>query len=276
MYGRFVARGPWAYSATSRSTLWVMKVAAGRVAITARSTGATVDAQTGDYVAIRDEDEFVLASHPLGRSGPCPAANTPVVRGVARHGQDGPLTDLRAMTISATNLPMPAVLRLVAGTDTNAALDATFGLLEHERDRDDPDAARVTSRLADVLAAHARRAVAATTGLPPLLDHPRLGRAARAMHDDLARPWTVATLAREVHLSRAGFAAAFHEETGESPLAMLRRWRLREAKRLLRETTLSLMEIALRVGYESAPALSRAFTRQEKVAPGQWRRSPST
>jgi transcriptional regulator GlxA family with amidase domain len=92
------------------------------------------------------------------------------------------------------------------------------------------------------------------------------------MQDGLSRPWTVASLAREARMSRAAFAASFREATGESPLGMLRRWRLCEAKRLLRETGLTLTEIALRVGYESAPALSRAFSRQENIAPGEWRR----
>ncbi|MET1071271.1 MAG: helix-turn-helix transcriptional regulator [Umezawaea sp.] len=63
------------------------------------------------------------------------------------------------------------------------------------------------------------------------------------------------------------FAAAFHEVAGRSPL---RQWRLCEAKRLLRETSLALQEIALLVGYESEPALSRAFTRREGLPPGEW------
>ncbi|MDP9795396.1 AraC-like DNA-binding protein [Catenuloplanes nepalensis] len=281
MYGRFVAHGPWAFAAASRSTLWIMRVAEGHVAVTARSDGRTVEASAGDYLVIRDDDEFVLADRPVPAGGACPTAATPVVRGLARHGDAGPRTDLRAMTIETTARPvrpglLPAVLRLTVDAAASAALEATFALLEHERDRGEPGAGPVTDRLADVLVTHALRAVAATTAtrpatLLPLFDDPGLGRAARAMQEDLAYPWTVAALAREAHMSRAAFAAEFRAATGETPLALLRRWRLCQAKRLLRETTLTQTEIALRVGYDSAPALSRAFTHQENIAPGRWR-----
>ncbi|MDR7279090.1 AraC-like DNA-binding protein [Catenuloplanes atrovinosus] len=281
MYGRFVARGPWAFSVPTGSSIWIMRVAEGRVMVTTRSDGRTVGAVSGDYLVIPDGDEVVVADRPVVAGDACPARRTPVVRGLARHGQAGPRTDLQAMAFGAAGSPvrsgpLPAVLRLETDTETAAALDATFGLLEHERARGETDADLVTARLAEVLMTHTLRALTATlktgTGTSPrLFGDPRLARAARAMRDDLAYPWTVAALAREAHMSRAAFAAAFRQAAGESPLALLRRWRLCEAKRLLRETPLSLNEIALRVGYESAPALSRAFTRQERIAPGRWR-----
>jgi AraC-like DNA-binding protein len=93
------------------------------------------------------------------------------------------------------------------------------------------------------------------------------------MHGDLARGWTVETLAREAGLSRSTFAATFKAVTGDSPLEYLTRWRIYRAKVLLRGSELSLMEIAERVGYETDTALSRAFRRFEGVAPGQWRRN---
>jgi transcriptional regulator GlxA family with amidase domain len=43
------------------------------------------------------------------------------------------------------------------------------------------------------------------------------------------------------------------------------------AKSLLRATPLSVQEIAVRVGYDTGTALSRAFVRTEGVAPGAWR-----
>lgn len=272
MYGRFVAHGSWAFSAPSRSSLWIMRVAAGRVAITAGSDGSMVRAEAGDYVVMRDGETFTMAAGSATAVEAWPPASSA--------GGDGPVTDLRAMAIGAppprTARHGPGLLRLDADPGTAAALDATFGLLEHERDRAEPGADLVTSRLGDVLATHALRAIAATTAARPaalltLMDDPRIGRAARAMHDDLAHPWTVASLAREAHMSRAAFAAAFREAAGESPVGLLRRWRLCQAKRLLRETTMTLTEIALQVGYESAPALSRAFGRQEQMTPGRWR-----
>ena len=109
-------------------------------------------------------------------------------------------------------------------------------------------------------------------GLAGLKDD-RLAAAICAMHGDLARGWTVETLAREAGLSRSTFAATFKAVTGDTPLDYLTRWRMYRAKVLLRGSELSLMEIAERVGYETDMALSRTFSRFEGVAPGKWRRN---
>ncbi|MFG1606597.1 AraC family transcriptional regulator [Actinoplanes sp. NPDC049265] len=285
MYGRFVAHGPWAFTADSGAGVWVLSVAAGRAAITAPEAGVTVVAETGDRVVIGDRQPVVVTDGSTAAAAACPATATPVVRGLARHGRTGPLTDLRAMRIGAPARsrpgPLPALLRLDPDPGTTAALDATFALLEHERDSGAPGAGLVLDRLADVLITHTVRAVATTTAARPstllsMLNDPQIGRAAQAMRGDLAHPWTVASLAREARMSRAGFAASFRRTTGYSPFALLRHWRLCEAKRLLGTTGLTLTEIALRVGYESAPALSRAFSRQEQVTPGEWRRRGTT
>ena len=47
----------------------------------------------------------------------------------------------------------------------------------------------------------------------------------------------------------------------------------RSGPSLLRDTPLTLQEIAVRVGYDSGAALSRVFTRREGASPGAWRRS---
>jgi len=78
------------------------------------------------------------------------------------------------------------------------------------------------------------------------------------MHADLARTWTVDALAREAHMSRSAIAAAFKARTGDTPLGYLTSWRMYRAKALLRDTSLSLHEIASRVGYETGAALSAA------------------
>lgn len=43
------------------------------------------------------------------------------------------------------------------------------------------------------------------------------------------------------------------------------------ARRLLRETNISVGELAARVGYESEAAFSRAFRRSVGVPPATWR-----
>jgi transcriptional regulator GlxA family with amidase domain len=52
----------------------------------------------------------------------------------------------------------------------------------------------------------------------------------------------------------------------------LKEWRMMVAANLLQSQPLPLSAVAERVGYDSAAAFSRVFTRQFGVAPGQYRR----
>jgi len=66
-------------------------------------------------------------------------------------------------------------------------------------------------------------------------------------------------------------AARFTALVGQSPMAYLKRWRLQLAATLLRQEGVALSSVAERVGYESTPAFSRAFTRLFGVSPGRYR-----
>src|SRR5689334_872188 len=74
-------------------------------------------------------------------------------------------------------------------------------------------------------------------------------------------PWTVEEIAREVAMSRSLLAQRFTDMVGESPMQYLTSWRMHLARRLLRETRLSMAEVGLQVGYSSEAAFSRAFRR---------------
>jgi AraC-like DNA-binding protein len=103
------------------------------------------------------------------------------------------------------------------------------------------------------------------------LRDPAIASALSLIHDRPAEPWSVEGLAREVATSRATFARRFRRLVGETPVAYLTRWRMCLAAKLLSESDASLEEIATRVGYESAAALSKAFRRSTGAAPGQFR-----
>ena len=93
------------------------------------------------------------------------------------------------------------------------------------------------------------------------------------MHERPAEPWTLATLARSVNLSRATLARRFTELVGEPPLTYLTRWRMDLAARRLREPNEPVNVIAHGVGYTSEFAFSRAFTRLRGEPPGRYRRA---
>ena len=74
-------------------------------------------------------------------------------------------------------------------------------------------------------------------------------------------------------MSRSTFAALFKSVTGVSPLVYLTRWRVQRAKTLLSDPSMSVLDVAIAVGYESDTALNRAFRKFEQIPPGAWRRS---
>jgi AraC-like DNA-binding protein len=105
------------------------------------------------------------------------------------------------------------------------------------------------------------------------LHDPHVGRALQLMHAEPARAWTVDDLAAQSALSRAALGKKFAGLVGHSPMQYLAAWRMHLARNLLRESKLSVGEIAERVGYESEAAFNRAFHRIIGAPPASWRRS---
>jgi AraC-like DNA-binding protein len=134
----------------------------------------------------------------------------------------------------------------------------------------------VLSRLVEVLLIEALRSISgedAPAGLLRGLSDARLAPALRQMHGQLARPWTVAQLAKVAALSRSAFFERFTQTLGAAPMAYLLGWRMAVAKGLLRGQALSLAEVAERVGYGSASAFSTAFSRHVGLSPSLYARS---
>jgi AraC-like DNA-binding protein len=99
-----------------------------------------------------------------------------------------------------------------------------------------------------------------------------IGRALGKLHERPEHGWTLDELAREVGVSRSVLAERFSHFVGVPPMQYLGQWRMQLAARLLAGTSLSLAEIASRVGYGSETALSRAYKRWVGVTPADWRR----
>lgn len=99
-----------------------------------------------------------------------------------------------------------------------------------------------------------------------------LARALRFCRDHFREPLGVKQIAHEAGMSREHFSRTFTKHTQESPAAFLRRLRVEESARLLRETSLPLREIAMRSGFYSARHLMRTFQREHRVTPSTYRR----
>ncbi|MDX3773518.1 AraC family transcriptional regulator [Chromatiaceae bacterium AAb-1] len=108
-----------------------------------------------------------------------------------------------------------------------------------------------------------------SSGMMAALADLRLARAVTLMHDQPARPWSVAELASAASMSRASFAAQFHKVVGKTPADYLLSWRVSLTQKRLREGR-PIALIADEVGYESPSALARAFRRKTGFSPREW------
>lgn len=171
---------------------------------------------------------------------------------------------------------LPPLFRLNLDDSSSRLLHTTFDLIARENSADGLGSGFIMSRLSDVLFVQALRTCctdvrSGTVGWIAAMRDPRLASAIRQLHADLAHPWTVEELAHAAGMSRSAFAALFKEKTGDTPLGHLTAWRMYRVKVLLRDTPLSIQEIAVQVGYDTGTSLSRAFAKREGVSPGTWR-----
>jgi AraC-like DNA-binding protein len=149
-------------------------------------------------------------------------------------------------------------------------------LLADEIVKDEPGQEAVLDRLLDllliaVLRAWFARPESEAPAWYQAYDDPVVGRALRMIHNNPDHPWTVATLAAEIGVSRAALARRFADLVGEPPMTYLTGWRLTLAADLLREPDATVGAVARQVGYGSPFALSTAFKRVRGVSPREHR-----
>ena len=143
--------------------------------------------------------------------------------------------------------------------DGNEALDALFRQ-------------QLTDLLATrLLAAHVGMPVApqaVSGGLPPRV----LRRAIERLRSESDADVSLAALAADAGLSRFHFCRAFKESTGMPPHVWLRQYRLEEAKAMLRDPSMSVIAVAVTLGYASQTAFAAAFKKLTGVSPSEFRR----
>lgn len=88
-------------------------------------------------------------------------------------------------------------------------------------------------------------------------------------------PLSLDDLARETHINKFYLAHAFKEEYGVSPINYMLSRRIQESRYLLRETNMSMSQIARVLGFSSASYFSQSFRRAEGISPIEYRKIQS-
>jgi AraC-like DNA-binding protein len=201
---------------------------------------------------------------------------TPPVEGKLIYGGRGAPTDLVCGVFEIEDEEALPVLKaipsiaLVRGSEGRASwLRPLLELVRAEVVSFEPGADSVVARIADVLLLQVVRA-SLHAGDGHVFDS-QVATAMRLMREEPERGWTVDSIARKVMASRTSLVDRFRQTTGMPPMRYLMRLRIAFAARQLSATNASLAEIAMRVGYSSEAALSKAFLREMGASPRSYR-----
>ncbi|MGH9280875.1 MAG: cupin domain-containing protein [Acidimicrobiales bacterium] len=243
-------------------------VTAGDLVLLPHGTGHVVQDQPASRVR---RLERILLDHPVDDSARM------------RYGGRGPTTSMLCGGFDTGGLPadistlLPRFL-VLDGTSTAMArwIGPIFGLLRDERTREPPGSAAVLAKVADVLLTDVLRQFLAETQTRLALARvatvdAAIARAVRLLRTQPGVAWTVASLARDVGMSRTAFAARFRDVVGDSPIAYLAKVRLSHGAGLLATTRRSVAQVARAVGYDNEASFSKAFKRAYGRSPGAFR-----
>lgn len=243
---------------------------------------APVLAEAGDLVLLSRNDRHLLFSEPgvpvqeMENVTIDPCAGPVCVRqdgtGARTRMFCGYLGSTSAEQALMQNLPPLMKVRMGDGARrlwTASSLQLAAGELQGEPD--------TVARMTELLFVEAVRRYlddlpeGEATWLAGLRD-PAIAKALRLIHDRYAEPWDVASLAREVGMSRSAFAERFTQLIGEPPMRYFSRWRMKIAANLLRDGRRTSGVVAFDIGFNSEAAFVRAFRREFGEPPATWRR----
>jgi AraC family transcriptional regulator len=155
------------------------------------------------------------------------------------------------------------------------ALKSLLGLLREELMRPQASPLFVQS-LAQMVAVHLARSYGVTDeeshGSSPSLPGHKLRQLTDWMAEHLTEEFSLERLAAQAGLSRFHFQRLFKAATGVSPSRYQIDLRMSEARRLLRETRMSVVDVALEVGYANPSHFARLFRRETGLSPSDYRR----
>lgn len=99
-----------------------------------------------------------------------------------------------------------------------------------------------------------------------------LSEAIRFIRRNYEHPFSVSDILRAVPLSRRSLEKGFREHLGRSPRDEIRRVRVEKAVEMLCDTDWSVTKIAASCGFDRPELLTRAFRRELKTTPSEFRK----
>ena len=101
---------------------------------------------------------------------------------------------------------------------------------------------------------------------------PMIVFAAEFMKKNISQKITVETIAKELSISQATFQRYFTDIMKISPMEYLTKLRIKQSKKLLRNTDKAIVFIAYECGFYDAPHFVRQFKKHEGISPSEYRK----
>ncbi len=103
----------------------------------------------------------------------------------------------------------------------------------------------------------------------------RLGEVISCIEKNHAERTSLKDLCKVAHMSESTLLRHFHQALGLSPIDYLIRLRIRKASELLRQTSLSITQVAFQVGFSDSNYFSRQFRKVAGHSPREFRKQSS-
>ncbi|HYY98256.1 MAG TPA: AraC family transcriptional regulator [Pyrinomonadaceae bacterium] len=162
-----------------------------------------------------------------------------------------------------------------ASAFNDEGLNSLLGLLREELMRGQASPLFVEA-VAQAIAVHLARSYGVTDeephGSSPSLPGYKLRQLTDWMAEHAAEEFSLDRLAEQAGLSRFHFQRLFKAATGVSPSRYHINLRMEEARRLLRETKMNVVDVALEVGYTNPSHFAQLFRRETGLSPSDYRR----
>lgn len=288
---RTVMNPPWSLRIQDEAPLTMVAMVSGVAHVTPDGAAPTV-LGAGDVAILRGPDAYTIADDPgtvpqavIHPGQRCTTVDGAELVGIASLGVRTWGNDPAGSTVMLTGtyqLPHEVGRQLLEALPALAVLrradwdELLVDLVAREVTADRPGQEVVLDRLLDLLLVAGLRTwfdrqAGEAPGWYRAAGDPVVGHAVRLIENNLAHPWTVASLAAAVGVSRAALARRFTDVVGLPPMAFLTQRRLELAADLLLEPGATLGAVARQTGYASPFALSAAFRRVRGVTPQQHR-----
>lgn len=261
--------GTWGVDISGTAHVAFHFVARGQASFRLRSKpGPVITLREGDLLVLPHDASHLLGSPDCGVDTVNQAISVPYAKGEPE--------DATALICGSFEFdragPNPVVAALpdvmvlhTAEPPHAGLLGPIIAALEHESRQPGEGSAAVVNRMAEILFVHLLRmhlnSETQTPGLLAALADDRIRRALELIAEDPAAKRSVAELATAAGMSRSAFSERFKQLCGVSPMEYCTGWRMQQAYRWLADEGVTVLEAALRCGYEGESAFSRAFKR---------------